>query len=323
MLAGASNDLISYRDSGGLWRMGCELWGGTWKEDVRASDRPARLQVREHNDGLDVSCVAELNGETVRRLMWFCENSPVIRFRVEGRAAERRTVTVRFATKVLANELVMDTPGGLVVRPPQRIYDPTFWPLQQFVHIQDDATGRGVAICQSMPGAIAYRSDGQIEVVALRNATRERVFGLIPSPGNPAAGHEREVYALDYALLFTEAGDWRDNDIPRVARSMADDPWDAPDRADLRELTASVATTGQPDVWVTAVKPASRGDGLIVRLYTLAPPGLPVSVTVRHRTVKGALLCDARERDIESLEVRGGAAHLIMPATIASVRLIV
>ena len=322
LLAGISNDLVGYRDSGGLWRMGHEFRGGVFSEIARASDRPARLQVRECDGGLEVACDADLGGETVRRQLYFCGDDPMIRFRVEGRAARGRTVTIRFATGLSASRIAMDVPGGIVVRPPQKIYDPTFWPLQHFVHVQDHVDGRGVALCLGLPGAVSYRPDGSLEAVALRNATRERAFGFLPIPGMPASGHERSVHAFDYALLFTSAGDWRENGIPLVARAVADSPWDTTGRAPLHNLAASVVTTDRPDVIVMAVKPASRGEGLIVRLLALNTPGVPLAITFNGHTVKAAFLCDARERDLAALEVRAGDVRLAMPGAIATVRLL-
>jgi alpha-mannosidase len=322
-LKGVSNDLVSYYDLGGLWRMGHEFWGGKLKELHRASQRPAQLRVRELEGGLEVACSTELDGQTIQRLLWLRSDSPVIRCRVEGLAAERRTVTVRFATDVSASRLVMDAVGGIVVRPPQRVYNPTFWPLQHFMHLQDDASGRGLALCLGMPGAASYRRDGRLEAIALRNATCERAFGLFPLLGLPAVGHERASHAFDYAIWFTPAGDWRENGIPQVARSISDNPWDTTGRAELRSLAASALTTDRPEVVVTAVKPASRGDGLIVRLSTLSYFGLPVAVTIRDRHLKAAFLCDARERNLGPLEVQGQTARLTMPGSIATVRLVI
>ena len=322
VLTGISNDLVSYRDSGGLWRMGLEFAGGIWKESMRSSHRPIQMQAHESGDGLEIISSAELNGETIRRLMWFGSDSPVIHCRVEGKAAEGHSVTVRFATGISSRNLVMDTPGGIVIRPPKRIYDPTFWPLHHFVHLQDDDTGRGLAILQSMPGAISYQPDVQIELVAMRNATREKVFGLIGIPGNPASGHEGESYAFEYALLFTASGDWRDNNIHLMARGIANNPWSDSRVTALRGLADSIVTTDSTDVWVTAIKPASRGEGVIVRLYTPALPESPVMVTVPHFTVAEAFLCDARERDLEPLAVQDGAVRVTMPGTVATIRLL-
>ena len=67
-----------------------------------------------------------------------------------------------------------------------------------------------------------------------------------------------------------------------------DSPWDAMGRAWLRERAASVLSIDRPDVFSLALKPASRGDGLIARLYTLAGVGAPVQVALRDRRIEGA-----------------------------------
>jgi hypothetical protein len=322
LLGGVSNDLISYRDSGGLWRMGMEFRGGVFKEVGRASGKPARLQVHERDAGLEIVCDADFAGEKVRRRLWLAGDSPVIRMRVEGRAAEKRTISVRFNPELSANQLLMDQPGCVVSRPPQKFFDPTFWPLQSFVHLRDASEGWGLALLEAMPGAVSYRPGHGLEAVALRNATRERAFGFVPILGIPASGRERLGHIFDYAIRFTQAGDWRDNGISQTARALADSPWETTERAALRECAAGSVTTDRPDVTVEAVKPASRGKGMIVRLATLAASGSTVSVTARHRSIRDAFLCDARERDLEALEIRGGSVHLRMPGGITTVRLL-
>jgi hypothetical protein len=322
VLGGVSNDLVSYRDSGGLWRMGHEFRGGTFKEGARASDRRARLDVREHEDGLEITCATKLDGEPVQRLLWFSSVSLLIRFRVSGRAAERRGVTVRFATGVPVKTLAMDANGGVVIRPLERLYNPTFWPVQSFVHLQEEAGGPGVAFCLDLPGAVSCRPDGCLEAVALRNAVRERAFRFVPIPAMPASGHERSAHDFDYAILFTASGDWKANSIPLVAGTVAETPWDSGDRMALRDMGNSAVSSSQPEVIVTAVKTASRGEGFIVRLCTLSSPGARAVIAVRDRPVRQAFLCDARERDLEPLPVEAGAAHVTMPGTIATVRLL-
>ena len=216
----------------------------------------------------------------------------------------------------------MDTPGGVVTRPPRRIYQPTFWPLQHFIHLQDDDDGSGLAVLLAMPGAISFQPDGSIELAALRNATREKILGIIGVPGNPAVGHEKMDYAFDYALFFTQAGDWQENDIPSAAQNVVNNPWDSPDRAALRSHAASIITTDCPDVCVTAFKTASRGEGIIVRLYAPSLPKSDVIIAAHHFTINKAFLCDARERDLGPLEVRNGVARVAMPGTSATIRLV-
>ena len=318
LLSELSNDLVSYRDSGGLWRMGLEFSGGAWKESMRASQQPAQLQVRESEDGLEITGSVVLNGQTLRRQMWLRGDTPVIRCRVTGRAAEGYSLILRFATGISAERMVMDAPGGMVARPSRRFYDPTFWPLHQFAHLQDGATGRGLAVLQALPGAISFTPDGRLELVAMRNATSEKAYGLIGLPANPASGHEREDYAFEYGLLFTSKGDWRANGLHRAACDFAGSFGDAA----LRGLADSLVTTDSPDVWVTAVKPASRGEGIIVRLYSPFVPEAPLWVRAPLLNVAGAALCDARERDLAPLEVQDGAVRVAMRGTIATLRLL-
>ncbi|MFC1919423.1 hypothetical protein ACFLWX_01355 [Chloroflexota bacterium] len=321
LLLAVSNDLVSNVESGGLWRMGHEFWGGKFKEHSRASHKPGRLEVIEHENGLEIVCLSQLDGENIRRLLWFDGDSPLIRSRIEGYAAERRTVTVSFAINQSADHLAMDAAGGVVVRPPSKQYDPTFWPVQHFIHLQDSITGTGIALFLKIPGAISYKKDCSLEVIALRNAIRERVFGLIPL-GFPLGGHERDSYTFEYGFLFTRTGDWHYNSLPSIAHSLSDSPWDPSECAELRRLVDSIATTDHPHIRVIAVKPSSRGQGLLVRLATYSGAGSLVTVRLHKRTVLQAFLCDARERDIKPLQVQAGSVHFTMPGNLATLRLL-
>jgi hypothetical protein len=322
LLEGVSNDLVCYRDSGGLWRMGHEFRGGVLREVQRASARTVRLLVHEHEGDLEVTCEARLKGHAVRRRLWFSNNSPLIAMQVEGRAANRHTISVQFRTGLVPQQLTMDQPGGVVARPLQKLYSPTYWLLHHFLHAQDGASGRGVALGLHRPGAAAWRPGGILEPVAIRNATRELAYGFVPIAATPATGHIRGSYTFNYALWFTPSGDWQDNGVDVVARTLADSPWEAPGVAELRQLADSVVTMNRPDVWVAAVKPASRGEGLVVRLLTYATPGPQVRLAVPGRSITSAILCDARERDLEPLAVHDAQVQFTMPGTIASVRLL-
>ncbi len=311
-LTGFSGDLVSYRDAGGLWRMGHEFAGGELRELARASDRPAPLQVVERGGELEVRCTSVLGGEAIERCFRFAGDSPLIRLRIAGRAPRRRTVTVRFATGLDARSLAMDQPGGMVERPPEKLYAPTFWPLQSLVHLRDKASKRGAAFLTVLPGAVACRNGGQVELVALRNATRELAWGVVPLLATPATGHERERFAFECAVLLTASGGWRENRLPELAAGLREDPFGADE----------LVRVSREDICVTAVKPAWRGEGVIVRLTTLSAAGEAVEVALRHDEVREAFLCDARERNIRALEVRQGAVRLTMPGNIATLQLI-
>lgn len=322
LLAGPSNDLISYKDSGGLWRMGFEFPGGIWSPRDQASSHRAELAVFERNGGLEVEWVSVLGGQEIERSMWFHHDSPVIYFRLRGSAPRRHSVTVPFFTGLSADELLMDTPGGVITRPRQKIFTPTFWPFQRFLHVRDRNSGRGLALYQELPGAASLAVDGRLEIVALRNAPRERAYHVVPVPGNPAKGYEKDPATLVYALEFTPDGDWVENKLAQKAHARIRNPWAGLSANYLRQLASTQVGTNRADVWVIANKPAARGPGRIVRLYTLAAPHEAVALRVSSRQIEQAYLCDARERDIRPLEVREGLVHLTMPGTLASVRVI-
>ena len=108
---------------------------------------------------------------------------------------------------------------------------------------------------------------------------------------------------------------------------MGANPWNGETRARRRQLTGSLVQVDDEGVAVLAVKPASRGAGVIVRLY--APRSGTADQGVRHVTVRWhdrpiarAVLCDARERDMEPLAVTNGAAGVPLDAALASVRLL-
>ena len=321
LLTGMSNEVIGYRDSGGLWRMGYEFVGGVWRETLRASMQPGKMWVREHENGIEIVSTVRLGGEDIRQRIWFSTESPLIYFRVEGRAPQGYSLAIRFETGIHSQHLTMDTPGGVISRPPQKIYSPTFWPLHHFVHVQDEDTGKGFAVFQRLPGAVSYQEDGRLELIVMRNATRETAFRMIKLPANPASDHESEPYTFEYALLFTEKGDWLENKLHLLARDVENNPWQFPGDRALLDLAEPVVVVSPTDVRVTAVKLASRGEGVIVRLNAPAPLESTVVISPGFK-VSEAFLCDARERDVCPLEVANNTVQLEMHGSISTVRLV-
>jgi hypothetical protein len=322
VLDGLSNDLINYKDSGGLWRMGYEFRGGTWRKRDLASKHPVEFKIAPRNGGLEIFWVSVLRGHDILRSMWFHNDSPIIYFRLYGRAPKRHSVTVSFSTGLSAEKFLMDMPGGVACRACERIYSPTFWPFQHFLHIQDKNTGRGLALYQNLPGAASFAEDGTLQVVALRNAPRERAFHILPVSGNPAKGYERDDFAFIYGLEFTSSGDWRQNKLAEKAFDVTLDPWANPRLTNLLQFAEAEIQLDRTDVWVMANKPANRGQGRIVRLYTLASPPLTVTLSSAQQEIYDAYLCDALERDIQQLDVHDGKIQVRMKGTISTIRLI-
>jgi hypothetical protein len=322
ILGDLSNDLINYKDSGGLWRMGYEFAGGIWKQLDQSSKYPANLEVSERNGGLEVTWESVFEDQAIQRAMWFHVDSPVIYFCLQGLAPKRKSLTVKFATGITSDQILMDTPGGIVSRPREKIYSPTYWPFQHFLHIQERECERGLALYQNLPGAASLDSDGTLEIVALRNAPRERAYHILPVSGNPAKGYERDEFTFIYALEFTSGGDWIESELAEKVYDGILNPWADLSHDCLQQLAEGQINIDRTDVWVMANKPAWRGQGRIVRLYTLASPHQTVTLSSAHQVIEKAYLCDARERDIQPLEVRDGSVRVNLTGTITSVRLI-
>lgn len=322
LLSGPGNDLVLYRDSGGLWRLGHEFAGGTFREIARASDRPARIEAREHDGLLEVRITSELGRREVKRRIWLRADRPMLRMQIDGAAARQRTVTCRFPTRSGASTLVMNVPGGVVERPMHKLYAPTFWPARSFVHVRSAREGWGVAGFVSGPACVALTSEGVLEWVALRNAPIELAYGVLPVPAHPASGSTHEAHRLDYAVWFTPAGDWRENHLARHVRRALRAALFPVGARDLDAVANAAFTTDHDDVLVTALKPASRGEGVIARLRSYASGPVEIVLRAARGPIRRACLCDARERDLDEIPIdpRGGA-RVPVERAITSVRL--
>ena len=323
-LDGNSNELVDIRESGGLWRMGMEFKGGKYQSLERSSSHAVHLEAYPDAHGLEISTSVTLGGQVFRCAALCRNDSPLIRFRVNGRAAEGHTVTVRFQPGMRVEQLTMENPGGVVSRSVKKIFDPTFWPVQHFYHLQASDGPRGMAILLALPGAVSFQAQDQsVEVVTHRNATQEKAYGFIPILACPAKGHELEDTTFQYAICFTESGDWKANRLPQRAREYAHGPWITGLDPALYQQIAQDVLLDSEEVWVEVLKPAWRGEGIIVRLCSFAIPDRPVLLGLRGVEICQAYECDGRERDLQPVEVQDGRLRLELRRSITSVRLLV
>ena len=316
--AGLMGDLVAHHDSGGLWRMGCEYWGGRFHAIDRVSHRPATVEVIDTaGGGVAVTVTADLDGRPTWRSFMFAPGSASVSVWVSSSAGDHRTVTLSSAMAQPARSLVMDTPGGTIHRPLIRHYQPTFWPVSSWLKVLGG--NPGVTVGVDMARAVSVSPHGQLDVVVARNANREKAWGVLGFGAFPATGHDPSptVAALDLQ--------WGDDaqpgsgapGLPVAARQRFD-------RAAGRLF--AIESMAAPVVSVTAIKPASRGPGVVVRLGS---PGESGSVRVRLAcsfAVASAALCDARERDLQPLEVTttadGAVVGIDVVSGITSVRLV-
>lgn len=322
LLTGPANDLVVYRDSGGLWRFGHEYRGGVFREILRASQRPARIEATEVEGLLQVEVGCELAGRSFVRRLWFRADSPIIRMRIDGSAPRRRTVTCRFPTALAVHGLTMDVPGGIVDRPSRKLHRPTFWAARSVVHAHDVATDHGVAAFLGGPACVTLGEQGVIEWVTFRNAPQERAYWLLPVLSHPASGHDPDPWSFEYAVWFTRRGRFLDNRLPQTVAQALRSPTRDGDMPDLDAIAEHVVASDRDDVMVTAVKRAQRGTGVIVRLNNLSGAD-EVRLRCSSRMPRAAYLCDARERDRSALSVHAGTVTVPLAGrTLVSVRLV-
>src|SRR3954466_15477095 len=106
---------------------GQEAGGGRSHGVERASRKPVRLDLETSAHEVRVALTSELGGERFVRVLTFNAAPAFIGGRVEGVARPRYTVTCRVMTALAPAELEMDTIGGVIKRPRERQYSPTFW----------------------------------------------------------------------------------------------------------------------------------------------------------------------------------------------------
>ncbi|MCE9580763.1 MAG: hypothetical protein K8W52_47055 [Deltaproteobacteria bacterium] len=317
-LAPGSLGVRAYHDDGGLWRLGHELAGGTFARRADTRDRPAQVEVAELEGALRVMIRARAGGDVPIELV-IRDDEPELEVAVTAPPRRRTTWTVTTCGELATSaRLRMAVPGGSVDRPFAAATTPTYWAADGLAEVVD-ATGAGTAILSALPLAVHADVDGSLRWIVHRHATGERADGWLPLVGFPVRGADRAPYRSQIVLRRVRAGERL---ADRIARTRT-----------LRELAAAVASPAaiagvqidRPEIAIAAIKPAWRGDGVIVRLIAPTRAIDPVRGSARLRwpaPLAGAWLCDALERDRASLPVSEGTVAVPLTAAVISVRVI-
>ncbi len=330
VLSGRGADLVAYDDAGGLWRMGGEYRGGHFNRIDSASDHRARVTVQTSDSGeVFVIVFVELDGRTCERRYRFGPGAHPVVIETRCFAGDRRTVTLALPTDATDATVTMDQPGGLVTRPAQRHFDPTFWPVSTWMTVDRDSEGGPphVALSVEMTRAVATRPDGTVEVIVARNANKEKAWSVVPILACPAKGHEPGETEATIGLWWPDAT--APAELYATALAVSADPARARlEAAVARVVTIHPAVGGerQPAVDVLSLKAASRGEGVVLRLIARSDTGAPQLRLRTEAAIASASICDARERDIECLDVRshdeGSEVTVALDGPVVSVRLV-
>jgi alpha-mannosidase len=301
--------------------MGMEVYQGTFKEIARAGDFPAQVEAREEDGVLVVRVTSEFAGHTFTRKLFFRSDSPAVRMRLTGRARDSRSVTVCFRPELRPGRFVQAVTYGVVERPLEKLFSPTFWAVKDWVDLVDKSEKFGAHLAVSAPGAVAARSDGSLEAVALRNARAERARGIPAIQTLVANGTDPGVHEFEYAFWPHGPESWLARRAWDQARRALAQSFIAPEKPDLESLAASLINLDRSDVEVAAIKKPESGQGIIVRLYCYAPEQVTVRLTFAGQPVQEALRVDALERKLAPLSVAGGQVEVEMPYALVTVLL--
>jgi len=189
-----SLELKSYSERGGLWRMGNEFRGGRWTIGDRTTSHPAQITATPNADGVRLSIRGVLDDRPTEVVAEFGADDTAVRVRTSVTAPDRRTVTLATHQPSPITSLLMHQPGGVVMRPLERWYRPTFWPLHSFAGAMPASSASthiaGLALAVAVPTALHASVTGCVEIVVARTATKEVAFGFVPVLA-PAKGRER------------------------------------------------------------------------------------------------------------------------------------
>lgn len=314
-LDGLGLDLVTHSDDGGLWRLGHEYRGGGFREVDRASRRPAKVEVTELGDAIRVRITSDLRGARFTRTVTCPAFDPLLHVRVSGAPARRTTVTCQFAIAGEPLALHMDTLGGRIERPHERVHQPTFWPVPSVLSLE--CASRSLHVGFEAPSAVSYSPARGLEWIVARNALKERAFGLLPVLAHPIGGTSDEEQTHDAALFATpEAG------VSAEMRRLLEVAWLPEMSRPLKHLARSLVSCDDPAVAFAAVKRADAGSGVIVRLSSARACARTVRVWLPSAELDSAARCDALERDLGPLGVHEGRAVVPLDTRLTTVRLV-
>jgi hypothetical protein len=315
ILCGPANDLILYRDSGGLWRLPWEYPGGLFAEVTRAGKSPCSFDVGEKEGILEARIVTDFEGVAVTRLVRFRTDSPYVEVTISGSTKKDRTVVCCFPLHS-PGRISMDVPGAVVTRPEHTIYDPTYWAAHSFVNVEQP-NGPGMFVTFSRTASVSISPSG-LQFIAVRYINSERTVSNKALVAFAAKGDTKEQ-TLSFAFCATPLAEPHGRGM-NAASAQISEIWDSAIEKRIGAAAKEAVTVDDSSVRIIGVKDAELGEGIIVHLFSDRVGGQEIRLRVKDRPVLEAWSCDARERDIARIKIVEGQAVVPVTSPIICIR---
>ncbi len=251
--------LTGWNDQGGLYRIGSETASCTF-----ASTGPPAgdVTVTVLEQGPARARVQVQHGPSATITVGMTAGMRTLDVDVQAQAPEGQTLTVGLATTVTGSNARFAQAAGVVTRPPDGLYTPTFWPTVRGMDLVR-ADGSGIAVLPRVSTGVRYGTDGTIDVMVDRNAVSERCDVL------GAMGHDQGMPTVSLSLRPHGAG----MDLVAEAMALLTAPAVQLTGAPGTDRSGALWTLGGTGYVVSAVKPAERGTGDVLRVERTAVGG--------------------------------------------------
>ncbi|MCC6644610.1 MAG: hypothetical protein IT374_03435 [Polyangiaceae bacterium] len=289
LLADASLVWVTYHDTGGLYRIGSERVDCADAEFVELQrTRFEKLSIVEAGPArVTLRGTAKLDGRPMTVDMIAAAGGASLELRVTGSAATDRTIMLRVQPSAADDALTMGVAAGVVTRPLAHHYEPSLWPAVTWV-----ARGE-LAVHLGQSTAVHGTPSGALEWVAFRNAPAEPSCDDV-GPSGIEDGEATIAFSLGRR---DRAGQGAADVAASIALSRP--LWAALTGRHAGTLAAEgrLVSVDGDGVLVTALKPATRGDGAILHLLRLGSG--PRAVRIDRGALPWTTLTrpDALERD--------------------------
>ncbi|MBI2058730.1 MAG: hypothetical protein HYT87_03085 [Nitrospirae bacterium] len=265
-------DIISYLDDGGMWRLGHEMDGCRFERVALARPGSESAEVVASEPLATVTITRlDLEGSEVRQEEWSYAGQPGLLQKLTASAPKDSTITARVETRLGHPQLVTATPYAWTARPLKRHYDPTFWPVLEWLDVSDP-TGKGMLFVSLASQGWHVGENADVEMMITRNASLEKcqVLGAIGTDPDP---HEVSFWiiphdgAIDAAEAYRQAFD--------LHQPLISVPTDAHEGT----LPASKSFIDLEGAELMVFKRSEIDDSLVLRLFN--PLDTPVNVKMK------------------------------------------